>query len=561
MLRRTLTRWLCACAVVGGLAGLVGACGGGSNGPAPQKLAEIPVAPAARPPQDPSDALAIQALPAISPLLTTAACLPSGVAGARDYQVGPSAGQLATLEQVPWATLAAGDTVRIFYRSTPYLGKFLIGASGTASAPVRVCGVKNSAGLRPIIDGQNALTRSGLDYGDSASTGYVHQTRSVIVLKRLGSDPWEAYPSHVQIDGLEVRGAVPGNTFTDAQGVVRPYDAFGACIWIDRGKHITIADNVIHDCSQGVYSKSTEDGDFAVSEDIRLSGNQIYGNGIVGDVHMHNTYMASAGIIYEFNHYGPLRAGALGNAIKDRSVGTVVRYNRIEEGAHAVDLVEAEDFPTYAISQAAYRATLVYGNQIIKAAATGSTIHYGGDHFGSNPSENWGEPFFRRGTLYFYNNTVRLTGTAGTGQVFQLSTTLERAEVWNNVFIFDAGVTYRAMRANQDVNPTYWVGGGIVNLGKNWITTGWADSDPDHPVTGQLLGQANVLNGATAPVALTTLLPLAGSAAVDGGQTAFGASVAAVSAAFPVAHQLDAQFRPVVRAVSGTSADLGALER
>ena len=561
MLRCNLTRALLGWTVAGCLAGLT-ACGGGGSDTGSAKLASNSGAGAeASNADDPADMAAIAALPSALPMPTTATCAPSGVAGARDYQVGPGVGQLSTLEQVPWATLAAGDTVRIFYRSTPYRGKFLIAGSGTASAPVRVCGVKSSTGQRPIIDGQNALTRLGLDYGDSASTGYVHQARSVIVVKRLGSLAWEAYPSHIQIDGLEVRGAVPGNTFTDAQGVVRPYVAFGACIWIDRGHHITLADNVIHDCNQGVYSKSTEDGDFAVSQDIRLVGNHIYGNGIVGDVHMHNTYMASAGIIYEFNHYGPLRAGALGNAIKDRSVGTVVRYNRIEEGAHAIDLVEAEDFPTFALAHAAYRATLVYGNQIIKDGGTGSTIHYGGDHFGWEPGMNWGEPNFRRGTLYFYNNTVRLTGTSSTAQLFQLSTTLERAEVWNNVFIFDAGITYRAMRANQDVNTAYWVGGGIVNLGKNWVSAGWADSDPWHPVTGELLGQANVLSGASAPIDLTTLLPLAGGAAVNAGQTVFDSSVAAVLAAFPVAYQLDAQFQPAARAVTGSVVDLGAIER
>ncbi|MDO8769238.1 MAG: hypothetical protein Q7K57_11150, partial [Burkholderiaceae bacterium] len=208
----------------------------------------------------------------------------------------------------------------------------MISASGTSAAPVRICGVKNASGLRPIIDGQNAVTRSGMGYGDSTSTGYVHQTRSIIVVKRRADQAWQAYPSHVQIDGLEVRGAMPSNTFTDNAGVVRNYVAFGACIWIDRGQNITIADNVIHDCNQGLYSKSTEDGDFALTKNIRVAGNHIYGNGIVGDEHMHNTYTASSNIVYEFNRIGPPRAGSLGNGIKDRSAGTVVRYNYIEEG-------------------------------------------------------------------------------------------------------------------------------------------------------------------------------------------------------------------------------------
>lgn len=510
-------------------------------------------------PSSPTGSTTTLPTPAPQPLLNLTACLPSGQG--RDYQVGPGAGQLASLDLVPWASLAAGDTVRIFYRDTPYRGKFLIAASGTATAPVRVCGVKSASGQRPVIDGQNAVTRAGLDYGDSTSTDYLHQTRSVIVVKKLGAQAWQAFPSYIQIDGLEVVGAKPGNSFTDAAGVVRQYVEFGACVWIDRGHNITVADNVIHDCSQGVYSKSTDDGDFAVTKNIRLAGNYIYGNGIVGKETLHNTYMASSNIVYEFNRYGPLRAGAGGNAIKDRSVGTVVRYNRIEEGAHAIDLVEAEDFPVYALAQPAYRTTLVYGNQIIKKSGTGTTIHYGGDHSGSAPGANWGEPFFRQGTLYFYNNTVRLTASSGTGQIFQASTTLERVEAWNNVFVFDAGITYPAMRASQEVNLKYWTPGGIVNLGRNWISAGWADSDPYHTVPGQLLGQTNMLSGAAVPVDANTLVPLAGSAVLDVGQTAFSSAVAAALAAHPVAYQLDTQFTPRIRTVSGAGADLGAVER
>jgi hypothetical protein len=497
--------------------------------------------------------------PSIPPLVTVGDCVASGQG--RDYQVGDGPGQLTALEQVPWASLAAGDTVRIFYRATPYHGKFLIAASGTQAAPVRVCGVKSASGQRPIIDGQDAVTRQALDYGDSVSTSYLHQTRSVIVVKKLGAQDWTAFPSHIQIDGLEVRGAKPGNTFTDAAGTVRPYVEFGACIWIDRGQHITLADNVIHDCSQGVYSKSTDDGDFAVTKDVRLTGNYIYGNGVAGKETLHNTYLASSDVVYEFNHYGPLRAGAGGNAIKDRSVGTVVRYNRIEGGAHSIDLVEAEDFPTYALANPAYRTTVVYGNQIVKDAGTGTTIHYGGDHSGSEPGANWGEPFFRQGTLFFYNNTVHLTGTAGTGQLFQLSTTLERAEAWNNLVIFDPAITYPALRAKQDVNTDHWTSGGIVNLGKNWVSANWADSDPYHPVPGQLLGQDQVVSGPSFPVDATTLVPLAGGGAADAAQTQFSAQAALILLNHPVTYQLDAQFKPVPRKVSGTAPDLGAIER
>lgn len=444
----------------------------------------------------------------------------------------------------------------------------MISASGTASAPVRICGVKNSAGLRPIIDGQNAITRRGLDYGDSTSTTYLHQTRSIIVIKQLPSQGWKAFPTYIQVDGLEVRGATPTNQFTDADGVIRNYVAFGACVWIERGHNITIADNVIHDCTNGIYSKSTDDSvgdvavpDFSVSKDVRVAGNYVYGNGVVGDDHMHNTYMASKYITYEFNRYGPQRDGAFGNAIKDRSVGTVVRYNYLEGGARAMDLVEAEDFPTTAQADPAYRKTFVYGNKIVKNGSTGSFIHYGGDHNGSTPTSGWGEPLFRRGTLYFYNNTVVLNGTDYT-KLFQLSTTLETAEVWNNVIVYAPSALYPNLRATQEVNPLYWTSGGIVKLGKNWINQNWTDTDPWHPVPGQLLGQSNLITGTNAPIDMTTLALIAGTnPAVDAATSAPSSDVATATAAYPVLYQLDTQFKPQARTITGAAIDLGAMER
>ena len=458
---------------------------------------------------------------------------------------------------MPWEALKAGDTVRIFARAAPYVGKFLIAAQGTAAAPVRICGVRGASGERPVIDGNGAVSRRALAsaYGNSTAVSDIHQARSVIVIKPLATQAWEAFPSFVQIDGLNIKRAHPNYTFIDASGATKRYDSFGACIWVDRGHDIQILDNEISDCTMAVFSKSTDDGDFALTKNLRIAGNYMWGHGIVGDVHQHTTYTQSVGTVIEFNHYGPLRAGADGNGPKDRSVGTVVRYNRIDEGAHAIDLVEAEDFPGYALKDPAYRTTFVYGNQIKKSGNAGSFIHYGGDHFGSTPGANWGEPLFRKGTLYFFNNTVYVTGSSA--ELFQLDTTEERAEVFNNIFVFadSVPVGQRSMRAARDVGAA-WTPGGILNLGRNWISSGWADSDVNHPVKGQLLGAANVPTGASAPIDLTSMTPLAGSTVLDAAQAAPGAA-----SAYAVTQQLGANFVPVARTVKGAAMDLGAVER
>lgn len=507
-----------------------------------------------RPPitQRPAPVIVLRTATAPAAALGLTACVPSG--RGTDYRVGT--GQPYTsLDAVPWESLRAGDTVRVFHRDTPYRSKFLIAGQGTADAPIRVCGVRGPNGERPVIDGSGATTRAALGplYSNTLVYSHVHQDRSVIVLKPLATEAWTAYPRHIQIDGLKITRGHPDYRYRTAAGVERPYAPFGACIWIDRGQHITIADNEITDCQMGVFSKSTDDGDFAVTRNLRIAGNRFAGHGIVGDWHEHSTYLQSVGTVVEFNDYGPLRSGSPGNAIKDRSVGTVIRYNRIEEGAHAIDLVEAEDFPGTALALPAYRTTHVYGNQIVKTGDTGSVIHYGGDHFGSAPGAGWGEPLFRKGTLHFWNNTLLLKGTQA--WVFQISTTQETVEAWNNAIHFAPTVVQRNLRMNQEVAAP-WVGGGVLNLGVNWISTGWQDSDPWHTVGGLVSGTQWLVTGTGLPFDAASMQPVSGSALTDR-----AAAQPAAVYAHPLAYQLDALRRPVARRVNGTASDLGAVER
>ncbi|MEY2874093.1 MAG: hypothetical protein RLZZ373_1464 [Pseudomonadota bacterium] len=484
------------------------------------------------------------------PLVAWPACVPSGQG--TDYAVGPGQA-LTALDQVPWERLAPGDTVRIHHSATPYHGKFLLAAQGTAAKPVRICGVRGPNGERPVIDGQDATTRSALVAAFAGNGSEIFQSRAIVMVKSLASDAWTDRPSHVQIDGLKITRAHPSYRFRDAAGAAQTYSDFGACLWIDRGDHITIADNELSDCVMGVFSRSSDDGSGAVTENLRIVGNVIRGNGLAGSESEHNTYTQGLGVVIEHNVYGPLRAGARGNAIKDRSAGLVVRYNRIEEGAHAIDLVEAEDFPQLALSRADYRTTLVYGNQIRKNGDTGSVIHYGGDHYGSTPGALWGEPIFRKGVLQFFHNTVIVTGNGAA--VFQLSTTEERAEVWNNAIVFASTVAEKSLRAGQSVQPP-WVTGGIVHLGRNWLSIGWQDIDQWHTLTGQLLTAAAQVVGLRSPLVAGGWVPLPGSALVDAAMAA-PAGLAAV----PVLWQLDAVGRTQSRVSKGAAPDLGAVEQ
>ena len=132
---------------------------------------------------------------------------------------------------------------------------------------------------------------------------------------------------------------------------------------------------------------------------ITLDSNSIYGNGNVGSDHEHNTYLEGIDTLYQFNNYGPLRNGAGGAGLKDRSVGTIIRYNYIEGGAHQLQLPKAQNQQDLAMTLPEYHVTLVYGNTLVAPAGDGaSPIYFGGDQ--------GLDPFYRKGVLELYNNTI-----------------------------------------------------------------------------------------------------------------------------------------------------------
>jgi hypothetical protein len=83
---------------------------------------------------------------------------------------------------------------------------------------------------------------------------------------------------------------------------------------------------------------------------------------MVGSDRCHNLYIQGAGMTVQFCRIGTLRPGAGGSSLKDRSSGTVIRYNMIEAGARLLDLAEPED--TYALlsGRPDFKETYVCGN-------------------------------------------------------------------------------------------------------------------------------------------------------------------------------------------------------
>lgn len=376
-------------------------------------------------------------------------------AAAATYDVGP--GQpLATIGAAPWATLQPGDVVNIHWSPTPYREKWVIARQGTAAAPIVVRGIPGPLGQLPEIDGRDAVTAPGLNYWS--------EVRGIIKLG--GSNvPADAVAQWIVVENLDIHGANDANSFTGDDGTVQAYQSNASAFYVEKGENIVIRNCSMHDCGNGFFVASSPT---VASRDILVEGCRIWGNGNVGSAFEHDNYTAAIGITFQWNWFGPPRAGANGNNLKDRSAGLVVRWNWIEGGNRQLDLVDAED-SSLIENDPSYRETFVYGNVLVEPEADGNrqVVHYGGDS-GTTAQ-------YRKGTLWFFHNTVVSRRTDRT-TLFRLSTNEETVEAFGNVVVTVAapGTTLAMLDAT-----------GVVNWSRNWTKPGWV------PTFGTLQGVIN----------------------------------------------------------------------
>ena len=426
------------------------------------------------------------------------------------FEVGPGRAY-TSIGAVPWQTLGPGDRVRIHKRPASYKEKILISEQGTSTAPITVCGVADENGNRPVLDGSGATTRPGMQ-SDFATT----QQRGLITFAAKEGDPYGTKPEFVVIEGLELTGAFPGNTFTDYAGATQTYPNNAAALYIERAETITFRDNVIRGNGNGIFAGSG-DAEEALSRHILVEGNEFSGNSVPTRYNEHHSYIEAEDVVYQFNHYKDTAPGALGAALKDRSAGTVVRYNWIQGGLRALDLVEAQESCAILCNLPAYRQTWVYGNVIdMENGDATNTIHYGGDG-GLTEYDT-----YRKGTLYFFNNTVsyRIDQADGySGSIFDLETTDETVEAWGNAF-------YVASETQGQPAITMSIGrfSGTMHLGENAFSPGVTDIRYPDDWEGTITG----FNAQTRPagnnfgftdLATDNFRPTAGSPLVNAGAT------------------------------------------
>ncbi len=363
------------------------------------------------------------------------AALPA-VALAKIYDVGPNQ-PYANIGDVPWASLAAGDAVQIHARPTPYKAKWVINAAGTANQPIVVRGIPDGTGALPKIVGDGATTPAGLDFWN--------EDRGLI--KIGGSNvPPDGTPSYIVLEGLDLASARTPYTFTGKSGPGN-YADNAASVYIEKGQHITLRNLNLHDSGNGLFIANQ-------TSDVLVESCHLFDNGIEGSDQQHNNYTEANGIVFQYNWFGALRANCDGNNLKDRSTGTVIRYNWIEYGNRALDLVDSDVLNT----DSKYLKTFVYGNVFIKGdGGNNQLIHYGGD--------SGNTAVYRNGTLYLYDNTLVSTRNGNT-TLLRLSTAMQHADARNNVLYVTGDGGGLGMLD----------GDGSLDLLNNFLKPGWVQS-------------------------------------------------------------------------------------
>ena len=510
----------------------------------------------------------------------------TGGASGTDYHVGPGQAYV-NIGDVPWYALQAGDTVYIHYRATPYREKFLISTRGTESQWFRVLGVPGPNGELPVISGDGAVTSRNSHYYWADPT--IIQYSGVVQIAVSTNGAGSPVPGYIEIANLKIQdtgtvssGSWRGYTFTAENGTTQRYEAFSACLYARSPQNLLVHDCEFTNCGQGFYNwtgaGTTPLYWDALAKNMTIRDNYFHGNSTNGWTE-HQIYTEGDTTIIEGNRFGAQRAGALGSQIKDRSAGTVIRYNWIEQSQNGwdIDLVEPENgWGGLGFSNPKYRTAFVYGNVIQSTGQSSDPnyFHWNEDHqTQGNPNAQPGGagpgravwPGSPPGKLFFYNNTV-VTDQSVAWHIFNITFGAYECpggsptgviDVRNNLIVTRPGTTSPPAMA--------WAYCGQENFdfGVNWVSPGYNSNG--HTVTGL----SNLVSPAGNDPGLTNRAGF--DYTLSAGSSALGIGAALPSDVTNNALGLDLtptmQLNPttkqgrIPRAQSGAGSDAGAFER
>jgi hypothetical protein len=433
----------------------------------------------------------------IKKLILALLLLPSICFGA-DYHIGP--GQTyTTIGAFDWRSLVAGDHVYIHYDT--YSEMIHLSRSGTEANPIIIEGVPDGNGNLPIIDGTNMVMPSQYD-GHLAEYdlggGQLAQAMGLVFIYRSTQDAFTYVPEWIEVKNLEVHSrASEVDQFTNTNGVVQYYPGSGACIYVKTGRNILVENNIMHDCGNGFDVQGVD----VPAENITLRGNYIYGNGstVSGrEDREHNIYVEGYNTVIEYNYIGPIKNGAEGIGLKDRSIGATIRYNYITAGARTIDLVGTQNIVDSGVTDACddsnYGSDWVYGNIVVTDENIPGSTSYTLIHYGQDSTE-----CPRNGGLQVFNNTFYYNHSGNYHNRILDIDPIASINLYNNVFWIDnhsyGVIGFGFYSLDTNVGDYNWLGGNAI-----YTPDGYSDMYPGY--TGTWNEAVAIIEGDTDTVTL-----------------------------------------------------------
>ncbi len=354
------------------------------------------------------------------------------------YNVGPSQA-IKRLQDLSFLSIAPGSTIRVHNEDTSGLNPTVyreyiqLSQAGTADQPIRLCGVANNMGELPILDGAKATGRADIP-GASAGLG-------VVTLE--SANGYQDYPSfsgpaYLTVEGLQIRNASAGQSYTAPSGVPAAWSDASACIYVAEAQNVALLGNDLSLCGIGAASRfDPAKGWGGTDMNLLWEGNHVHGNGSASSSTAHQMSLQAWGEVVQFNRIDAPVANTLGANLDARGLQGIVRYNYFGDGvAKQLDLGDIPSASTYmsfsglldggssshfaahaeeaypadrvAAEQEAWNSHYVYGNIYLNSASL-TPIRFGADGDAGEAGP--------KGNLFWYNNTFRQEACAScTGQ-------------------------------------------------------------------------------------------------------------------------------------------------
>ncbi|MHB1956983.1 MAG: hypothetical protein ACYCOU_24970, partial [Sulfobacillus sp.] len=275
--------------------------------------------------------LSSNANPSLKPDIVTCGIQGSGLYSTATGGTACS-GDNITLMQA--TTVPNGTTI---YLTPPYFEKIIVTASGTSTSPIVIEGIPNpTTGELPALDPAFATTGPNMAHTGSTSQFDAYATSLLFAW----NSAYTSYPEYVTFENIRLQDAKRGLTQYDGTNTAYT-TAVGWSTRLDDLSYGTLHGVQAIYCQLGIFGADNPGLSYPnILDHLTMDSNYFYQDGEGSGEH--SSYIESRGVTYQYSWYDTTTGGS---ELKDRSSGTVIRYNRfaLSASGEANDLVASQN--------------------------------------------------------------------------------------------------------------------------------------------------------------------------------------------------------------------------